>query len=149
MYAKTYKVRLGDIVEPIDSFENFLAFFTRQIHPRELDPAPKAMLSPADSKVLCFSEVTRDEAVIVKGIKYNIGELLTGISDYKLNEETIKGMKTNPNNKLFQIVLYLSPGDYHRYHSPCDAHLKSRNHIIGKLLPVKEKYVKTHSNVYE
>lgn len=63
--------------------------------------APKAMLSPADSKVLCFSEVKRDECLIVKGIKYNIGELLTGIPDYKLNQNTINEMKTNPKNKLF------------------------------------------------
>jgi len=37
-----------------------------------------SVISPADSKVLCFSDVTKDKAVIVKGINYNLGELITG-----------------------------------------------------------------------
>jgi len=148
-YSRAFKVRLNDIVDPLDSFETFGDFFTRRIHPRPVDNDPRVLVSPADSKVLCLSEVTKDECVIVKGIEYRLGELLTGINTYKVTEEVLQGMKKDPKNKLYQIVLYLSPGDYHRYHSPCDYHIKSRNHIVGKLLPVKEKYVKTHTDVYE
>jgi len=34
------------------------------------------------------------------------------------------GMKKYSNNKLYSIVFYLSPGDYHRFHSPSNFQIK-------------------------
>lgn len=34
LYSKYYKVKLDEIVDPLDSFETFSAFFTRKIKPR-------------------------------------------------------------------------------------------------------------------
>ncbi len=34
LYSKYYKVKLNEIVDPLDSFETFSAFFTRKIKPR-------------------------------------------------------------------------------------------------------------------
>jgi len=149
MYAKFYNVILDEIVNDIESFESFSKFFTRTIRPRPVDAQPLSIASPADSRVLTFSEVKGDEVLIVKGIEYKLGEFLTGVNTCKINEESLKAMKRNPENKLYQIILYLAPGDYHRFHAPVDCVVKTRNHIIGKLLPVKEKFVKTHTNVYE
>jgi len=148
-YSKVYNVKLDEIEDEIESFESFNKFFTRTIKPRPIDPQPFSLASPADSRVLTFSEVKGDDVLIVKGIEYRLGEFLTGINSYKIKDEVLESMKRNPANKLYQIILYLAPGDYHRFHSPADCQFKTRNHIIGKLLPVKEKYVKTHSNVYE
>jgi hypothetical protein len=55
LYAKKYHVKLDEIVEPIDSFETFSAFFTRKVKPRLIDPDPSALICPADSKVLKIS----------------------------------------------------------------------------------------------
>jgi phosphatidylserine decarboxylase len=44
-------------------------------------------------------------------------------------------------------VIYLSPGDYHRYHSPAKFVGNYRRHIIGYLEPVKPSYVQKHKNV--
>ncbi len=41
-----------------------------------------------------------------------------------------------PGNALFSAVLYLSPGDYHRFHSPGEWTASSRTHFAGQLLPV-------------
>lgn len=38
--------------------------------------------------------------------------------------------------KLFHIIIYLAPGDYHRYHSPADWTVTKRNHFPGELLSV-------------
>jgi len=43
---------------------------------------------------------------------------------------------TTTNKKLFQCVLYLAPGDYHRIHSSSDWSIHKRRHFPGTLLPV-------------
>ena len=60
-----------------------------------------------------------------------------------LNEVNERG------NKIFYSVIYLSPGDYHRFHSPAifDAHY--RRHIVGYLEPVNPVYVKHHRDVFK
>lgn len=101
-------------------------------------------MSPADSKILSFSEVVSDECLLIKGKFYNLGELFTGIKDYKFTTECLNSLKTNKSNRLYQCVFYLNPGDYHRFHSPADFMVTLRNHIVGYLLPVKESYIMKH-----
>lgn len=58
---------------------------------------------------------------------------------------------------IYSCILYLAPGDYHRYlitnnvryHCPTDYTAKSRTHIVGSLAPVKESYISKYSGVYE
>lgn len=98
-------------------------------------------MSPADGKILSFSEVDNDSCLLIKGKMYSLGELLTGIKDHRFSNESLNKLKRNPNNKLYQCIFYLNPGDYHRFHSPTDLIMKIRNHIVGYLLPVKESYL--------
>lgn len=45
----------------------------------------------------------------------------------------------NPKNKLYQITVYLAPGDYHRFHSPVHWNVNFRRHFQGELLSVHPK----------
>jgi len=45
------------------------------------------------------------------------------------------------------IVIYLAPGDYHRYHSPAVFTASYRRHIAGYLEPVDPRYLKSHKEV--
>jgi phosphatidylserine decarboxylase len=41
-----------------------------------------------------------------------------------------------PDHKLMFIVIYLAPGDYHRFHSPCAWVVERRRHFTGDLFSV-------------
>jgi phosphatidylserine decarboxylase len=42
------------------------------------------------------------------------------------------GHKPKPGNSLFFAVIYLAPGDYHRFHSPADWVIQMRRHFAGR-----------------
>lgn len=43
---------------------------------------------------------------------------------------------------LYQCVIYLAPGDYHRFHSPSSWQPEFRRHFAGELLSVSPKVAK-------
>jgi phosphatidylserine decarboxylase len=47
------------------------------------------------------------------------------------------------------MVIYLSPGDYHRFHAPAIHTAQYRRHIVGYLAPVKPSYVAKHKDVFK
>ena len=52
-------------------------------------------------------------------------------------------------NQLFYMVIYLSPADYHRFHSPAIHTAEYRRHIAGYLAPVYPKYVNKHRDTFK
>ncbi|CCH41744.1 Phosphatidylserine decarboxylase proenzyme 1,mitochondrial [Wickerhamomyces ciferrii] len=57
--------------------------------------------------------------------------------------------KSSQNDKeLFYAVIYLAPGDYHRYHSPTDWVVTLRRHFIGELYSVAPYFQRTLSNLF-
>lgn len=153
LYAKTYNVKLEDMVKAPSEYTSFVDFFTREVKPRNIDPNSKSLVAPADSKVLTISEVKENDILLIKDIKYSMGEFLTGNKEEKFNSVELEGIKmTNQKKektKLWSAIFYLSPGDYHRYHSPCDFEVKNRKHIVGYLYPVKISYIEKTPRVYE
>ncbi|CAH2351080.1 phosphatidylserine decarboxylase proenzyme 1, mitochondrial [[Candida] railenensis] len=54
----------------------------------------------------------------------------------------------NKNHKLFFAVIYLAPGDYHRYHSPTNWVTTLRRHFIGELFSVAPFFQKTLQGLF-
>lgn len=153
LYSRVYNVKQEDMVEPIESYNSFVEFFTRKVKPRTIDQSPNILVAPADSHVLSFGEIKGNDVLLVKQITYGLGEFLTGDPNQKYSEKDLESIKqTNQSKektKLYSAIFYLNPGDYHRYHSPCDFEVKSRKHIVGYLYPVKISYVEKTPRVYE
>ena len=152
-YAKTYGVNLDEMVRPLEDNTSFVDFFTRDVKPRFIDQNPNLLVSPADSKVLTLSEVTENQVMLIKQMKYGLGEFLSGTRDSVMKEEELIGLKYRDQKKeptkLYSAIFYLSPGDYHHYHSPCDFKVYMRRHIVGYLYPVKISYIESKPRVYE
>ncbi|EDO14296.1 hypothetical protein Kpol_139p1 [Vanderwaltozyma polyspora DSM 70294] len=51
-------------------------------------------------------------------------------------------------NELYYIVVYLSPGDYHRFHSPANWVCKLRRHFPGDLFSVSPYFQKNFPNLF-
>lgn len=52
------------------------------------------------------------------------------------------GTSTQSPTTLYYIVVYLAPGDYHRFHSPASWVVESRRHFAGELYSVSPYLVK-------
>ena len=100
----------------MDMFNSFNEFFTRKVKNRPFDENSNVLCCPADSKILNISEIKGDENILVKDITYSLGEFFTGISGYKIENEVFESLKKTEDkkSKIYQVIFYLSPGDYHR-----------------------------------
>ena len=172
LFSYVYGVKIHEAVrDRFDQYTTFTDFFTRVLKPgvrvisKEDDPT--SICSPCDGRILTIGKVSSAYSTIdcVKGRSYRLDEFIMGyIGDP--NEDTSKAdsitkRKNNPRvqelidsvtakgNELHYMVIYLSPGDYHRFHSPAIHRGHYRRHIAGYLQPVKPSYVATHRDVFK
>ena len=89
----------------------------------------------------------------VKEHAYRLDEFLFGYKQAAKGgkrttmERMVDSARTRQNKIMF-LVLYLSPKDYHRFHSPATFTASYRRHIAGYLEPVDPRYVAGHRDVY-
>ena len=123
-FGAAFGVDMNEAAEPDYRFyPTFNAFFRRALKPGMRPISTEApLVSPADGKVLHVSKCESGLVEQVKGVNYSIRRFL-GRDDISrsLDEvseaEFVDELKMDANNELYQIVIYLAPGDYHRYHS--------------------------------
>ncbi|PPQ82220.1 hypothetical protein CVT25_008075 [Psilocybe cyanescens] len=58
------------------------------------------------------------------------------------------GKHVRPGNSLFFSVIYLAPGDYHRFHSPTAWVVEKRRHFVGDLFSVSPWMAKRLENLF-
>ncbi|EPQ61394.1 hypothetical protein GLOTRDRAFT_102911 [Gloeophyllum trabeum ATCC 11539] len=61
---------------------------------------------------------------------------------------SISGASVKPGNGLFFAVIYLAPGDYHRFHSPTAWVVEKRRHFVGELYSVSPYMAKRLENLF-
>ena len=118
-YVKAYNIMTEEIEHPVNSFPTLHDFFIRKLLPGSRPLAETAVTSPVDGKVEIAGKIHHDSKFIVKGLEYSLSELM--------GSEKLAGRYANGD----YAVLYLSPADYHRIHSPVDGRV-IRQFVLGK-----------------
>jgi phosphatidylserine decarboxylase len=149
-YMKIYNVNYDEILEKdLKSYKTVNEFFIRKIDMKKRIPDSSAkIVSPCDGRILSVSEVKNGtQILIIKDTPYEIFDFLFGPLR---NISLLAPFKNFSNNdeKLIQVTIYLSPGDCHRYFSPCDINVTERVYIPGALFPVKPSYVNKHKKTF-
>jgi len=111
------------------NFENFNAFFTRELRPgvRPVADDPLIIACPVDGSISRIGNIADATIIQAKGHNYTLTDLLGG--DGELSERFRNGRFA---------TLYLSPKDYHRIHMPAAGRLQRMTCVPGRLFPVNQ-----------
>lgn len=136
-YSKKFGVSLEEAVIPEKGFKNLNSFFTRKLKEGVLivDKDEKSVVATTDSRIDEFGDITEDVIIQAKGLDYSLRDLIPSV----MAESFIDGKF---------ITLYLSPGDYHRIHSPVSGKITGFYNIPGKLYSVQESVVKSLKGLF-
>jgi phosphatidylserine decarboxylase len=138
-YVKLLGLDMSEFRSP-SSYKTLNELFTRElIIPRKVDNSISNFISPTDSLITQMGKLQNDTLFQIKGMSYNINELLTSYID----EDNIK--------KLYNgeyMNFYLSPKDYHRYHAPYFFEVTKLIHVPGNLYPVNLTYLNKEQNLF-
>ncbi|KCV69265.1 hypothetical protein H696_03692 [Fonticula alba] len=142
---------------PAEAYRSLGDFFVRHLRPGvraigpdvtgPLDAAPQlgALSCPADGRVMSAQPVTGNLLEQIKGSHYVLSAFLgEDIIQEHLDTQAAAaaGATATPARRLYQIVIYLGPGDYHRFHSPAAWSVRQRRHFPGELWSVSPAVVR-------
>ena len=169
-FAYVYGINMEEVeYSDFGHYETFTLFFTRRLKAgaRTISEPeqPKSMCSPCDGRVLTCGKINSEYSTIdcVKGRSYRLDEFMLGFQgddvekkeegeDKIMNNSGVKSLLQkvkDRGNSLHYMVVYLSPSDYHRFHSPAVHSGDYRRHIVGYLSPVKPSHVNKHKDVFK
>ena len=137
-YVKLMGLDMNQFQEP-SSYPTLNKLFTRAfIEEKKIEEDESVMISPVDALVTDFGEIKEGKAYQIKGMEYAIDEMFG-----EHHQEAVQAV----NGGTF-VNLYLSPKDYHRYHTPDRLTIKSLTHIPGKLYPVNFPLLRNKRNLF-
>ena len=168
-FAKFYGLNMSEVEQPdFGAYESFTQFFTRRLKAgvrQVVEPQNgRTMCSPCDGRVLTCGKINSEYSTIdcVKGRSYRLDEFMLGqIGNQDLGDDQTCKVQNNSElvamldkvkqrgNQLLYTVIYLSPADYHRFHSPAIHSADFRRHVVGYLSPVKPSHVNKHKDVFK
>lgn len=132
-YVGHYKVDLDECQGTLEDYPTLARFFIRELKPgvRPVDPAPGVLVSPVDGRAHTFGVVEQGGFQQADGRVGSVSELLAeapGAAGGPFDASRFEGGS--------YAILYLSPKDYHRVHSPQEGTVKAVRYRPGQLWPV-------------
>lgn len=128
-FARLYGIQVQEAEKGIDEYETLNDFFTRRLKPgsRPLHPGEDTVVSPVDARITAMGDIKDGILLNVKGQDYTLSDLLGGSPRAVCYEQG------------YYFVLYLSPTDYHRIHSPLTGKIVEKDAIAGRVYPVHDQ----------
>ncbi len=123
-FARRYGAALDEMSGELPDYRSFAAFFQRPLRDGARPVANAAVVWPCDGRVVTAGPIHDNRIEQVKGVDY-------GIADLVGNPELATSLKAGS-----QATIYLSPGDYHRVHSPFAGRITAIRRLRGTLYPV-------------
>lgn len=124
LYSQAFDVNMSEAAVPHGGYRSFDAFFTRPLRAGVRPIGDQPLVSPSDGVVSALGPIDDASRLFVKGQPYELGELLGSHTD----AARFRGGSF--------CVIYLSPRDYHRVHSPVAGFVEHVRAIEGELYPV-------------
>lgn len=125
-FAGRYRLRMDEASRPLEDYGSLVDLFTRRLKDgaREIDGAPRAVVSPVDAAVGAFGRIADGRLIQAKGLDYSLEALLGSAA----SAAELEGG--------WFATLYLAPTDYHRIHAPADGAIPVTRYEPGTLWPV-------------
>ncbi len=125
-YSAKYGVK-DEYIVPRHGFKTIDHFFTRKMKDgvHVIDRAGNWAVSPVDARIDQFGEIRDTTLIQAKGIGYSIQHLIPSDTYRKFLWGSF-------------MTLYLSPGDYHRIHSPVNGTVIGYCNVPGTLFTVQD-----------
>ncbi len=125
-YINIYGIKLDEVSEKKEEFQNLQEFFIRHLKEdaRLIEVGKHVYTSPVDAKIESFGDIQKNTIFYVKGKSYDLKDLL---AKEEIVDQYVNGK---------YIVFYLSPADYHRFHSPIDGKVVNQFTLGRKSYPV-------------
>ncbi len=136
LYSRFYGVALGDCDETY--WDSFDSFFTRELRDgtRPIDRDAHAIVSPADGRIDSMGPIDDGSTFLVKGRRYELEELVADREEAR----RYRGGQS--------AVIYLSPRDYHRVHTPVAGTIRRVHSMKGDYFPVNDVGVRHVKNLF-
>ncbi|XP_043942561.1 phosphatidylserine decarboxylase proenzyme, mitochondrial-like isoform X2 [Protopterus annectens] len=130
-------------VEDLKQYNNLSELFRRPLKSSVRPISCHSVVSAADGRILHFGKVKNCQVEQVKGITYSLKNFFgplnwrNGSSTRALTCEPFENqLQMREGTRLYHCVIYLAPGDYHRFHSPTNWTILHRRHFPGSLMSV-------------
>ncbi|KAF2355369.1 Phosphatidylserine decarboxylase eukaryotic type 1 [Trinorchestia longiramus] len=160
-YVRTFGCDMTEAeVEDVMQYSSLSSLFRRSLKPSVRPVCPvSGLTSPVDGTVVQAGPVSCGTLHQIKGVTYSLSSFLGPnvwtrdgpcISVEEDNDTCYhNSCITDPDlNELHQVVLYLAPGDYHRFHSPAEWKVSHRRHFPGELLSVSPSFTSWIPNLF-
>ncbi|CAI8023014.1 Phosphatidylserine decarboxylase proenzyme, mitochondrial [Geodia barretti] len=164
LYVRVCGCDMSEAVEEeVTKYRSLSALFTRSLKP-DVRPISRehSLVCPADGRVLHMGTVDQEGRLEqIKGVSYILHQFLGQQAEsYNNNEGTadaggqceVVDRKERGGGgggrELHYMTIYLSPGDYHGFHSPANWRAHTRRHFPGELITVAPWAVKTMPGLF-
>jgi phosphatidylserine decarboxylase len=126
LFVRLAGVNLEEARDPIDAYSSLQLFFTRALREgaRPIDGDSMSLVAPCDGAWGAAGRIDAGTLLQVKGRTYSVAEFL---GDAELAERYEGGSFA---------TFYLSPRDYHRFHTPTAGRMVRIDYHPGSLWPV-------------